>query len=878
MSDVRPTVLIIDGNSFMHRSFHALFSFSNKEGFPTNAITGTLNMIVSLLNKYNPTKVVVCFDAKGKNFRHDIYPDYKGDRPPSDPNLSVQFQPIKDIVEAWGLPMLSISGVEADDTMGTVACRSVEEGFDAVISTSDKDMRQLVSDRIKIIDTKDATDKTPYGAEGVIERMGVAPERVRDLLALMGDSSDGVPGVEDVGQVTARKWLDKYGSLDGVIENADKIGGKRGEQLRKSLSTLPLSYELVSLRLDVPLPSTVALLSGTRDEQRLFDLTTKYELNQFKRNISVTNPNSESIESEVVICETDASVSVLNNKLSKLSAQTLFVDASDSDEGYVCVGINGVEKTYVVPMNAIADTLKQRYLNENFPVLVGNNVKRFISALISLGALPQYPQVKFHDSRLAYYTHLGGRSKLPSIALLNNTYANLEMSPLRVKFKLDDKTPRWDKLSLSEWGMLKSEELLLALKIRSEFESADEPLLSENDRVLLHSESLLLPVLATMESQGLLIDGSYLETLDVALKEEADVIEAKIKEISGVDNINLNSAKQVGNLLFNVMGIPIKKPSTAEKVLLKLADDYPIVLDILQYRSLFTLRSRYIQGLLGRMDSEHKVHPQFNQGLTSTGRLSAEDPNVQSIPVRSENGRKIREAFVANRGKFVAADYSQVELRVVAHLSGDEALIAAFKSDKDIHRLTASEILGVEYDTVTDDQRRIAKAINFGLIYGIGAKRLASETGVSLQEAKLYMESYFLRYPAIKPYFENQLNFAKENGYVETITGRKIYTPDVNASNPLVRVHAELSAKNASVQGTAADIIKQAMLDIVNSDIDHNDVQMVMQVHDELIFYVSDDALLSAMSKIPKIMEGAFSLKVPLKVDINSGNNWSEAH
>lgn len=879
MTMTRPTALIIDGNSFIHRSFHALPAFTNKEGHPTSAITGALNMIVSLQKKYSPDKLVVCFDAKGKNFRHEIYPDYKGDRPPSDPALGMQFEPLKEIVSAWGVPMLCISGVEADDTMGTVAVMAVEEGYDVVISTSDKDMRQLVNEHIKIIDTKDTDSKEPYGEDGVIERMGVHPSLVRDLLAIMGDASDGVPGVHKVGKDTAGKWLAQYGSLQGVMENAHEIKGKRGEYLREALSHLPLSYELVTIDTQVPLPSSISDLTGERNEQRLFELVTKFELNQFKRDANVTNPNAEVIDSDIVYCDTQAAKDILNKRLSEASVSKLFIDVAGAVDGSIIVALNNADKFYVIDGKEIADTLAERYRKKNFPVLVGNNVKAAVCYFIRHGVFPLNPSVSVKDSRLYYYIDIGGRSKLPSISELNNTYVQLDLSPLRLEFKLDDKAAKWEKMTREQWAEVKAEELQLASRIESFFENDSISPLTQADKERMKGEATLLAILAGMEAHGLLIDGQHLNELDKALTIEIDAVETKIKAESGLDSINLNSPKQIGHLLFDVMGIPAKKPSTAEKVLLKLASEYPIVNDILRYRGLAKIRSTYINGLLTRMNENGLIHPQFNQGLTSTGRLSAENPNVQAIPVRSENGQKIREAFIAEQGyKVMAADYSQIEIRVLAHLSGDPALISAFESGKDIHRLTASEILGIDYDSVTTDQRRIAKAINFGMIYGIGANRLAADVGIPVKEAKAFIEKYFARYASLKEYFERQLAFAKENGYVQTAMGRKIYTPDVNASNPMIRVHAELSAKNAGIQGTAADIIKEAMLSIDRSGVLNNDVKMVMQVHDELVFYINENVLQEAQSKIVSLMEDAVTLNVPLLVESNSGSSWREAH
>jgi DNA polymerase-1 len=882
MTTKKPLAILIDGNSFIHRSFHALPAFTNKYNHPTGAISGTLNMINSILNRYAPDKLIVCFDAKGKTFRHDIFPEYKGTRPPSDPDLSVQFEPLKKIVKAWGLPMLCIEGVEADDTMGTVANAAVDLGYDVVISTSDKDMRQVVSVDIKILDTKDTDSNEPYGIDGVIKRMGVPPSQVKDLLALMGDKTDNIPGVNKVGQDTASKWLAQYGSLENIMANANDFKGKRGEYLRDALDVLPLSYRLVTIDTKVHLPCSFDQLTGHRDEKALFELSTTYELNQFKKALDIRNPDAVSLENEIVHCETDAAINILNNKLSKPATQTLYIDASNSNDNHVCLGINNIDKIYCVEIDKVSSVLRERYEMNNFPLLIGNGIKDVIVRLIGSGGLPIYPKVKLKDTRLYYYSQFGGKSNLPSIMDLNNTYAQFSLSPLRKEFKLDDKAAKWNKLDATQWAIVKAEELMLAHKIAMIFSGDNNSILSVEEKYSLNEEAKLLPLLATMQSHGLLIDKPYLAELDESLERSVSDLEREIKDNVGVEDINLSSPKQVGNLLYNIMGIPTKNPTTKESAMLKLVDKYPVVKDILKYRSLSKIRSTYVVGLMNRMDSDNFIHPKFNQGLTSTGRLSAEDPNVQSIPLHGQEAKKVRRAFVAIYGyKVVALDYSQIELRVLAHMSQDTYLIEAFNSGKDIHKVTASEVLGIPYDDVTDDHRRLAKAINFGLIYGKGAKALSEETGFLLAEAKEFIESYFTRYSRVKEYMAEQLIFAKENGYVLTDTGRKIFTPNVNASAPIIRVHAELSAKNGGIQGTAADIVRDAMNKATYRDegaLLSDNVLMLMQVHDELVFYIKDNAVDTYLPLIKDIMENSYSMTVPLVVEVKCADNWKDAH
>lgn len=874
MTQQKKIALIIDGNSFVHRSFHAIPPFTNKEGFPTGAMTGTLKMIHSLIKRLSPDKIFVCFDAKGKTFRHDMYPEYKANRPPTDQNLSIQFEPIQQIIKAWGLPLVCVSGVESDDSMGTLAVKAVEHNYKAIIATSDKDMRQLVTEDILIIDTKDAETKSEYGIEGVIERMGVLPNQVRDLLALMGDKADNIPGVNKVGQDTAAKWLSEYGTLENIIKNADDFKGKRGEYLREAIPLLELSIKLVTIDTNVPLSFDFNDVIAQRDEQALFNLLSQYELNGLKRSLSVNDPSAVAINNNIVLCKNELALSELREKLANVDNRALYVESSNINSDHVLMALNSVDVFYYAQLSDVADVLRSRYEQGEFPVIKGLNVKDVLVKLISSNIIPAYPKVTVQDARLYYYALSGGNSKMPSIEELNNYFCKLSLSSLRKEFNLDEKTPKWDKLTLLQWATVKSEELLLAHHILRR-----ENKMTSSEQLCLEDEHRLMPLLATMQAEGLLIDVGYLETLGAELDVAIANLKAKIMQTAGLDEINLDSPKQVAHLLYDILQIPTKNPTTIAAVLERLAHDYPIVNDILSLRSLSKLKNTYVAGLTSRVDSQYKIHPKFNQGITTTGRLSAEDPNVQSIPVRTVDGAKIRKSFIAPEGfSMVALDYSQIELRVIAHMAKDPALINDFKSGKDIHVSTASSVFGVPYDEVSDDERRAAKAINFGLIYGISAKNLAQDLAIPTAQANDFIKRYFGRYVKLKPFLDATLVGAKHNGFVETHMGRRIYTPLVHSTNPMIRSHGELSAKNANIQGTAADIIKRAMIDIKeHPSLLGDNVKLVMQVHDELVFYIKNGYEEASIATIKSLMENAYAMLVPMQVSVGTGKNWLEA-
>lgn len=888
-SNDKPLLLIIDGNSFMHRAFHALPSLANSDGFPTGAITGVLNMISSAIKKNKPDQVVVSFDAKGKTFRDEIADDYKAGRPPTHPDLKVQFGPIKEIITAWGIYNFAIEGVESDDSIGTLATKAVDKGYRVIVGTSDKDMMQIVSEDIwqSGCDSKDK--EGAFGPEGVCKRLGVYPERVRDFLTLVGDKVDNVKGVNKVGPKIAVEWLEKYGTLNEVMAHADEIKGKRGEYLRYALSYLPQSYELVTLKLDVDLGIELEDMKIEPDEAKLYDLALLYGLSRFKKDLNIKNPHGESLKQDIVYCDTNQKLDNLKNKLTNKDCFQWLVDVhtvAGEKESRLLIAPNNAETVYVTSVYELSNLFLEKYYNETLPTLVSNDLKTVLTALIRGWALPPNPVLNIMDSRLVYSILNGAASKLPSIDDVNTYFAeynlNADLDAKRKKFKLGTKDAAWDKLSLSESVAIKAEELLIAYKASVKVTQSLKGVLEGDKSSEYDIDSKMLPILATMEATGVLVDKEKLETLGRDLDLRITNIVNSIKEQSGGEEVNLNSPKAVAHLLYDVLGIPSKTKSTAVGVLNKLEGDYPIISDILLYRSLAKLKSTYVTGLIDRSDDYGYVYPKFNLGLTASGRLSAEDPNTQAIPVRSDDGKRVRDAFIAPDGfSVVALDFSQIELRVVAARAKDIVLINAFKNNIDVHSLTASEIFGCDITEVTDGQRRSAKAVNFGLIYGISANGLSRDLKIPKSESTKILSGFSCNHQPVFDYLETQLEQARANNYIETMTGRKVKTLDVNSPTPMIRAHGERFAKNASIQGTAADIIKKATIACIDSlrayeDFEH--VRLVMQVHDELVFYVRNDIAEETALKLQTVMETSFNLGVPMVVDLGIGGTWLEAH
>ncbi|WP_206482911.1 DNA polymerase I [Thalassotalea sp. G2M2-11] len=912
MSDTSLSPLIlVDGSSYLFRAYHVpyLQALSTADGQPTGAITGVLNMIRSLKKDYPNGNIVVVFDAKGKTFRNDMYPEYKANRPPMPDDLRSQIAPLHDIIRAMGLPLLVIEGVEADDVIGTLSHQATQMGIETVISTGDKDMAQLVNEHVRLINTMTNVE---MDVAGVIEKFGIRPDQIIDYLALMGDKVDNIPGVEKCGPKTAVKWLLAHETLDNVIANADSVKGKIGENLRKALEQLPLSYQLATIKLDVELDLSVEqLLPKDPDVSKLTELYQAYELRRLLADLQSGAQNTETDTEQKVVEKNTAPEEVdyqivytedeFNEWLTKLSQASLFAfDTETTSLAYMEAELVGLSfaiepgKAAYVPLahdypDAPAQLSVDWVLAQLKPLLenaelakVGQNLKYDANVLSRYGI---ELQGIYFDTMLESYC-------LNSVATRHN------MDALAEKF-LDYKTVHFEEIAgkgakqltfnqieVEKAGHYAAEDADITLRLHQ----AIYPQLEQRKgqlSVFHNIEMPLLSVLARMEQQGVLIDSDMLAEQSQSIGARLQELEVQAHNIAG-QSFNLGSPKQLQKILFEELNIPVIKktpkgaPSTAEEVLQELALDYPLPKVILENRGLSKLKSTYTDKLPLMVDrTTGRVHTSYHQAVAATGRLSSTDPNLQNIPIRSEEGRKIRHAFIAPKDhKIVAIDYSQIELRIMAHLSDDPGLLDAFSQGKDVHQATAAEIFSVELEQVTSDQRRSAKAINFGLIYGMSAFGLAKQLGIARNKAQQYMDTYFERYPRIHSYMEETRQKATEQGYVETLFGRRLYLPEIKSKNAMRRKGAERAAINAPMQGTAADIIKKAMLAVDQWIVEQDDprIKMTMQVHDELIFEIHQDIVESVTEKLVEIMNNAVELNVPLIAEAGIGDNWEQAH
>jgi DNA polymerase-1 len=892
-------LILVDGSSYLYRAFHAMPQFTNSRGEPTGAVYGIVNMLRKLLAEYDPAHIAVVFDAKGETFRDAIYADYKANRPPMPEELSAQIKPIHAIVRAMGLPLLMIEGVEADDVIATLAVRADRDGMDTLICTGDKDMAQVVDDRINLIDTM---SDTYYDRQAVVEKFGVPPERINDYLALIGDTVDNIPGIPKVGPKTAAKWLQQYGSLDGIIAHADEIGGKVGENLRASLKQLPLARELTTIKRNVPLDKAPKELKREQpDETRLRELYTRMEFSTLLAELSGANRmHGEAGSTTEARYETILDTAALDVWLARLRAAGLFaidtettsldamradvVGVSFSDEArtaaYVPVGHNYPGAPTQLDRDYVLDRLKP-LLEDSQRAKVGQNIKYDMMVLAR------------YDIELA---GIGFDTMLESY-VLNSTGSRHDMDSLALKY-LGYKTCKYEDVAGKGKGQINFSEVPIEQAAPYAAEDADItlrlhdvlwPRLREApklEKLFKEIEMPLVPVLAGMQRTGVRIDADMLRHQSDELARRLLELERDAHEVAG-QPFNLESPKQIQEILFDKLGLPVLKktpkgaPSTAEDVLQELALDYPLPNIILEYRGLSKLKSTYTDKLPEMINPETgRVHTSYHQAVAATGRLSSSDPNLQNIPVRTTEGRRIRQAFIPADGcKMVSADYSQIELRIMAHLSGDAGLQQAFAQGLDVHRATAAEVFNVPPEQVTSDMRRNAKAINFGLIYGMSAFGLARQLKIDRSTAQQYIDLYFARYPSVKDFMDRTRTQAREQGYVETVFGRRLYAQDINASNQARRQYAERAAINAPMQGTAADLIKLAMLAVQrwirSSGVD---VRMIMQVHDELVFEVAQAEVAQASDHIRRCMSEVSTLSVPLVVDIGVGDNWDEAH
>ncbi len=902
--NIKPLVLV-DGSSYLFRAFHAMPSLTNSKGEHTGAAYGVTNMLRRLLADYEPERIAVVFDAKGKTFRNDLYPEYKAHRPPMPDELRQQIEPIHEIVRAMGLPLLCVPGVEADDVIGTLATQAGDQGIDTVVSTGDKDMAQLVNGHVSLVNTM---NDTVMDREGVKEKFGVPPERIIDYLALMGDTVDNVPGVPKVGPKTAAKWLNEYDSLEDIITHADAFKGKVGEYLRDSLDQLPLSRKLVTIKRDVDLDYTPETLDRQPvDTDALRQLFSRLEFKTWLAEILRhedqvdTNETADANVAPNSCYETILAEKDLDKWLKRLSAAKLFAfDTETTSLNYMQAELVGVSfavetgQAAYVPVghdypDAPDQIARDRLLEKLRPLLedpkqekVGQNLKYDMSVLARYGI--ELRGIAY-DTMLESYVldSTGSRHDMDSLALKYLSLNTIHYEDVAGK---GAKQLSFNEVPLEQAAPYAAEDADITLRLHE----ALWPKLEQHKKlinVFRDIEMPLVPVLSRVERTGVLIDTKMLAKQSKQLAKRILELEETAYNVAG-ENFNLGSPKQLQAILFEKLGLPVisktpkGQPSTAEAVMQELAEQgHELPQVILSHRSLSKLKSTYTDKLPLQVDAQTgRVHTSYHQAVAATGRLSSTDPNLQNIPVRTEEGRRIRQAFVAQKGyRLVAADYSQIELRIMAHLSKDPGLLRAFSEGADVHRATASEVFGVAPERVSTDQRRSAKAINFGLIYGMSAFGLARQLGIQRGEAQQYVDLYFTRYPGVKQYMDQTRELAREQGYVETVFGRRLYLPEIKAANAQRRQYAERTAINAPMQGTAADIIKRAMIAVDQVLRDTKlDVRMIMQVHDELVFEIQADVLTEAVDIIRNCMAGAAELSVPLVVDVGVGDNWDEAH
>ena len=892
----KPPVILVDGSSYLFRAFHALPPLNNSKGQPTGAIYGVLNMLKKLINDFQPEHIAIVFDPKGKTFRHDIYPEYKANREAMPDDLRIQIKPLFEAIEALGLPLVIVDGVEADDVIGTIVKAAEIKDQKILISTGDKDMAQLVDNKVTLINTMSGKKLNP---DGVKEKFGVMPELIIDYLALMGDAVDNIPGVPKVGPKTAAKWLNQYGSLDGVVEHADEITGKVGENLRNHLEELPLSRELVTIKCDVTFNFSMQLLTPRQaDSKKLTEIFSDLE---FKKWLSELQSPVEKIQDAVtlnyseILMQSDFEVWLKKLKSAdyfSIDTETTSLDPMSAELVGISFSVKPGEAAYVplahdylgapdqLDRESVLQLLKP-LLEDPKQIIVGQNLKYDYKILANCGIKIQ---AKMWDTLLESYV-LDSSSARHDMDTLALKYLNRDTIKFTDVAGKGAKQLTFNQVALEEAVPYAAEDADVALQLHQ----CLEPLFSDEDhfkQVLEELEWPLMPVLANMEFYGVLIDKEMLLAQSLELEKKVLTLQKKIYDLAG-EEFNISSTKQLGNILFEKLKIPVLKktptgkPSTSEDVLQELSTDYPMPQLILEYRSYSKLKSTYTDKLPEQINPKtQRVHTNYIQTGTSTGRLASKDPNLQNIPVRSEEGRKIRKAFIAPPAhKILAADYSQVELRIMAHLSKDPGLVKAFEKGLDVHASTAAEVFGIDIADVTSEHRRRAKAINFGLMYGMSSFGLAKQLGIGRKEAQEHIDVYFSRYPSVHGYMEAAREKAAEQGYVETLFGRRLYVSEINSRNAMRRKGAERAAINAPLQGTAADIIKLAML-CVDKWLEQStiDVKMIMQVHDELVFEVADHAVEQATNEVRRCMESAAKLSVPLVVDIGVGNNWDEAH
>ena len=918
-------IILIDGSSYLYRAFFACPPLTNAKGEPTGAIFGVINMIRSLINQYNPTHIAVVFDAKGGSFRNEIYSEYKATREAMPENLRPQIEPIHTILKAMGLPLLCIEGVEADDVIGTLARQAERENLDVLISTGDKDMAQLVSDKITLINTMNNSVLDP---KGVMDKFGVPPEKIIDYLALRGDSSDNIPGVPGVGEKTAQSLLTEFTSVKDIyarLDDIEKLSIRGAKSLKQKLidnqNEAELSYLLATIKTDVKLDFTnEQLLITDIDVNKLVELFAYYGFHRWQKELiagTFLKQQKNGIVGESLSLLADQQHSAIAQKketdyqciltheqlddwVIKLTNSKQFAFDTETDNvDHVHAKLVGISLS-VEPYQAAYIPLAHQYLGvpeqlpltevlaKLKPVLENPEIKKIAqNAKFDYSILANYgikvSGIAFDTMLESYVLNSTERHDMDSMA---NRYLNHKTITYDELTKVDKKKVTIDAIEVEKTTQYAAEDADITLQLHEKL----WPELEKDQKLTKLFTDIEMPlaiVLAEMERTGVLVDAKQLNDYSIELAKQLIEIEAQLQSLAG-EKFNPASPKQIQAILFDKHNLPVLKktpkgdPSTSEEVLSELANEYELPRMILFYRGLAKLKNTYTDKLpLMISPIDQRIHTNYNQIGTITGRLSSNDPNLQNIPVRNEEGRRIRQAFIAPKGcKIISADYSQIELRIMAHLSQDESLLNAFAHDKDIHRVTAGEILGKAESEVTNEERRRAKAVNFGLIYGMSAFGLSKQINIPRKEAQFYIDRYFERYPGVQQYMEQTRQLAAEQGYVETLSGRRLYLPKIRSTNGIEKRGAERAAINAPMQGTAADIIKTAMIKmsewIKNQSADN--IKMVMQVHDELVFEVKDAFVEQYCTEIKKIMENCYQLSVPLKVDVGIGNNWDEAH
>ncbi len=915
------TLLLVDGSSYLYRAFHAMPDLRNAEGAPTGAIYGMINMLRRLRQDYEAAYIACVFDAKGKTFRDDLYPEYKANRASMPEDLVRQIEPIHEVVRAMGWPILMVEGIEADDVIGTLAVQAASQGLDTVVSTGDKDLAQLVNERVTLVNTM---SNEKLDRDGVIAKFGVPPERIVDYLTLVGDTVDNVPGVEKVGPKTAVKWLTQYGTLDDVIAHASDIGGVVGENLRRALDWLPQAKHLVTVKCDCDLSAHLSdigqqLINRPEDKEALREFFTRMGFRTWLREINTDRQASaaaaQSAEGDAqgglfpadalpeapaeVHYETVLTEVQLKHWLEKIDAAALTaVDTETTSLEAMRASMVGISLS-VEPGSAAYIPLAHNYPGAP-DQLAREQVLEMLRPWLENPAKPKLGQHLKYDSHV-FANHGVSLQGIVHDTLLQSyvleSHRNHDMDSLALRW-LDKKTISYqdvcgkgasqigfDEVSIERATEYAAEDADITLRLHQ----AMWPRIEANEKLRFIYEDIEIPtarVLQRIERNGVLIDTGLLEAQSTELGTRLMALEQQAHGLAG-QPFNLNSPKQLGEILFDKLGLPVVKktpggtPSTDEEVLQKLAEDYPLPKLLLDYRSLSKLKSTYTDKLPRMVNPQTgRVHTNYGQATAVTGRLSSNEPNLQNIPVRTVEGRRIREAFIAAPGhQIISADYSQIELRIMAHLSGDPGMLRAFASGEDIHRATAAEIFGVAVDQVDSEQRRAAKVINFGLMYGMSAFGLAGNLGVERSAAQMYMDKYFTRFAGVKQFMDDIRQQAKSQGFIETVFGRRLWLPEINSPNGPRRQGAERAAINAPMQGTAADLIKLAMIAVQNwLDADKLGSRMVMQVHDELVLEVPDHEIALVKDRLPQLMAGVAQLKVPLVADVGCGANWEVAH